>query len=241
VTARIEIGYFERLGVNAFSGMPLAEVPSPQGPSSIGYDPSLFMTVERDFGTPDDLQALVDAAHAQGIAVLVDVLFNHTSNDDNPLWGMVLREPDDFAGGLYFNPNRTRWGNRVATERPLVQHMLVDACKLLLMEYHVDGFRLDAIHWTVMDHGFLLRLARELPDLVPDVVLVAENLPNEADLNRSGYDGYAQWAELVHDEIKALLREAPWEEQDATPDRLADALAFSRCEENQATLSRVTQ
>ncbi|ADB73954.1 alpha-amylase family glycosyl hydrolase [Geodermatophilus obscurus] len=228
VTARIENGYFERLGVNALSIMPLAEVPSPQGPSSIGYDPSLFMTVERDFGTPDDLRALVDAAHAHGIAVLVDVVFNHTSNDDNPLWGLVLRWPNDFAGGLYFNPHATRWGNRVATERPLVQHMLVDACKLLLVEYHVDGFRLDATHWTVMDHGFLHRLARELHDLVPDVVLVAENLPNETDLNRSGYDGYAQWAELFHDKVKALLRETPWEGQDATPDRLADALYFSR-------------
>ncbi len=227
VTERIERGYFGRLGVNTLCVMPLAEVPSPQAPDSIGYDPSLFMTVERDFGTPGDLRALVDAAHARGIAVLVDVVFNHTSNAFNPLWGLVLRSPDDFAGGLYFDREPTPWGNRVATGRPLVQHMLVDACKLLLEEYHVDGFRCDATHSWYMDHGFLLRLARELHDQKPDVVLVAENLPNEADLNRSGHDGYAQWAELFHDKVKALLREAPWEGQDTTPDRLADALYFS--------------
>jgi 1,4-alpha-glucan branching enzyme len=227
VTERIERGYFERLGVNTLCVMPLAEVPSPQRPSSIGYDPSLFMTVERDFGTPDELRALIDAAHAHGIAVLVDVVFNHTSNDFNPLWGLVLRSPDDFAGGLYFDPAPTRWGNRIATDRPLVQHMLVDTCALLLAEYHVDGFRLDVTHSSVMDHGFLLRLARELHDRKPDVLLVAENLPNEPDLNRSGYDGYAQWAELFHDKVKALLREAPWEGQDPTPDRLADTLYFS--------------
>jgi 1,4-alpha-glucan branching enzyme len=227
VTARIEAGYFERLGVNALSVMPLAEVPSPQGPDSIGYDPSLYMTVERDFGGPDDLRALVDAAHAHGLAVLVDVVFNHTSSNYNPLWGLVLRSPDDFAGGLYFDPRGTPWGNRVATDRPEVQHLLVDACKLLLGEYHVDGFRLDATGSWFMDHGFLHRLAHELHGIKPDVVLVAENLPNERDLNRSGYDGYAQWAELFHDKVKALLAETTCDGQDATPDRLADALYFS--------------
>lgn len=226
ITERLSGGYFERLGVSALSLMPLAEVPSPQGPTSLGYDPSLFMTVERDFGSPDDLRQLVNTAHVNGLAVLVDMVFNHTSNGFNPLWQLVLNSPGDSSGGLYFNGS-TRWGNRVATERPDVQSMLIDACRLFLVEYHVDGFRLDATHHDFMSHQFLARLATELHTVKPDVLLVAENLPNEPDLNRSGYDGYAQWCNQFHDKIKALLREGPFEGEQPTPDHLADAMYFS--------------
>src|SRR5574337_139994 len=60
VTERIGQGYFENLGVTALSIMPLAEVPGMQGPNSLGYNPSLFFAVERDFGSPADLRELVD-------------------------------------------------------------------------------------------------------------------------------------------------------------------------------------
>lgn len=56
----------------------------------------------------------------------------------------------------------------------------------------------------------------------------AENLPNEPDLDRSGHDGCAQWADVFHDKVKALLTDGPWDGQDATPDRLVDAVYFSR-------------
>lgn len=231
VTERIRMGYFDRLGVTALSLMPLNEVPSMQGPETLGYDPSLYLTVERDFGTPDDLRALVDAAHDGGLALLVDMVFNHTSNDFNPLWGAILEHPAEEAdareGGLYFNGG-TPWGNRLATERVEVQNMLIDACKLLVAEFHVDGFRLDATHEHYMDHRFLARLAQELKVAKGDVILVAENLPNQPDLNRNGFDGYAQWSELFHDKIKALLREGQFEGQSPGPDNLADAFFFSK-------------
>jgi 1,4-alpha-glucan branching enzyme len=228
VSNRLEAGYFEHLGVNALSLMPLAEVPSAQGPSALGYDPSLYFTVERDFGTPDDLRTLVDTAHRHGVAVLVDLVFNHTSNDFNPLWGLVLQHPSqETGGGLYFNGS-TPWGNRVATERPDVQHMLIDACRCLLTEFHVDGFRFDATHRYYMDHGFLQRLAREVRADKPDTILIAENLPNEPDLNLEGWNGYAQWCELFHDKLKALLREGPFEGESAGPERLGEAFYFSK-------------
>ena len=94
ITERIRTGYFDSLGVTALSLMPLAEVPSMQGPQSLGYDPSLYHAVERDFGGPDDLRRLVDAAHGGGLALLVDMVFNHTSNDFNPLWDLVLEQPE---------------------------------------------------------------------------------------------------------------------------------------------------
>jgi 1,4-alpha-glucan branching enzyme len=231
ITERIEGGYFDRLGVSTLSLMPVAEVPSLQGPEALGYDPSLFFTVERDFGTPDDLRELVDTAHRKGLAMLLDQVFNHTSNDFNPLWKMILEHPDEATdpreGGLYFN-GTTPWGNRVATEKTDVQNMLIDACKLLLTEYHVDGFRFDATHDDYMSHGFLVHLARELKAFKPDIVLVAENLPNQADLNLSGYDGYAQWCDQFHDKIKALLREGQFGSQHDNTDNLGDVFYFSK-------------
>ncbi|GIK41585.1 MAG: hypothetical protein BroJett011_54180 [Chloroflexota bacterium] len=232
ITERIQAGYFDQLGVTALSLMPLAEFPSIQGPETLGYDPSLYFTVERDFGSPDDLRELVNTAHQKGLAVLLDEVFNHTSNNFNPLWKIILEHPaeegDAQEGGLYFN-GTTPWGNRVATEKTDVQNMLIDACKLLLTEYHVDGFRFDATHSNYIAHGFLERLAMELKGFKPDVLLVAENLPNQPDLNRQGYNGYAQWCDPFHDKIKALLREGPFDNsQDYNTDNLGDIFYFSK-------------
>jgi hypothetical protein len=99
---------------------------------------------------------------------------------------------------------------------------------MLVGEYHVDGFRLDATHTDYMDHGFLYRLAAELRTGMPDVLLVAENLPNQGDLNLEGWNGYGQWSELFHDKLKALLREGQFEGQSAGTDNLGDTFYFSR-------------
>ena len=232
ITRRIETGYFNQLGVTALSLMPLAEVPDQQGPKSLGYSTSLFFAVERDFGTPDDLRAFVAAAHRKGLAVLLDQVFNHTSNDVNPLYKMILEhpdeEPDPAEGGLYFSGS-TPWGNRIATEKEDVQNMLIDACKMYLTEYHVDGFRFDATHTDYMDHRFITRLGDELKAFKPSVLLVAENLPNQTDLNCSGFDGFAQWCDPFHDKMKAMLREGVFQDSNFySTDRLGTIFFFSR-------------
>lgn len=232
VTERIRRGYFEELGVTALSIMPLAEVPSPQGPKSLGYDPSLYFCVERDFGSPDDLRELVDTAHSHGLAVIFDMVFNHTSNDFNPLWQMIPEHPLEMQqneGGLYFN-GQTDWGNRVDTWKQDVQNMLIDACKLYIREYHADGFRYDATqHERWMSSEFLKRMGGELHGFKQDVLLIAENLPNQEDINLSGFDGYAQWCDYYHDKMKALLREGVFENQDLNnPDNLGDIFYFCK-------------
>ena len=228
---RVEAGYFDHLGVTCLYLMPISEVPTPQGEDALGYNTSLFMAVERDFGTPDELRQLVDTAHQHNLAVIVDQVFNHTANSWNPLWKFILDHPDeaqqDDEGGLYFS-GESPWGNRVATERTETQNMLVDACKLMIMEYHIDGFRFDATHTHYMDHGFVHRLADELQAMKPDVILIAENLPNEADLNREGYNGFAQWCDYFHDAVKAVLREGQFEGTDAHPENLGDMFYFSK-------------
>jgi 1,4-alpha-glucan branching enzyme len=232
ITDRIENGYFENLGITALSLMPLSEFPSMQSPTTLGYNPSLFCTVERDFGSTDDLRQLIDTAHQHGLAVVLDQVFNHTDNSFNPLWQAILEHPDEEMrpneGGLYFD-GQTPWGNRVATEKQDVQNMLIDACKLFLTEYHVDGFRFDATHQQFMNHDFLHRLANELQGYKSDVILIAENLPNQRDLNRNGFDGYAQWCDQFHDKSKALLREGTFENQwHYNTDNLGDMFFFSK-------------
>ncbi|MBI3941572.1 MAG: 1,4-alpha-glucan branching protein [Chloroflexi bacterium] len=231
VIDRIKAGYLNNLGVTALSVMPLNEVSTPQGSEALGYNPSLFFAIERDFGIPDECRAMVDIAHQHGLAVIVDQVFNHADNGWNPLWKLVLDHPaeegDPAEGGLYFSGS-SPWGNRLSTERIETQNLLIDACKLLVKEYHMDGFRFDFTHSSVMDHGFLNRLADDLQAFKPDVILIAENMPNEADLNREGFNGFAQWSNDFHDKIKALLREGEFEGQQPDPDGLNDIFYFSK-------------
>jgi 1,4-alpha-glucan branching enzyme len=210
IMRRIRNGYFAELGVNALELMPLSEAPSLQGPTTMGYDPCGFAAIERDFGTPDQFRELVDLAHCNGMTVLMDVVFNHTSNSFNPLWDIIN---SGNPGGLYFN-GTTPWGNRLATEREEIQDYLIDVCKLLLVEYRIDGFRFDATHSSWMSHDFLHRLQYELrgSGFRPECILIVENLPNETDLNRGGWDGFAQWCDPFHDKIKALTREGVYQD-----------------------------
>jgi len=228
---RLEAGYFDKLGITCLYLMPIAEVPTPQGEKALGYNSSLFMCLERDYGSPDDFRKLVDTAHQHGKAVILDEVFNHAANSWNPLWKFILDHPDEAGsnteGGLYFS-GASPWGNRMATERFETQNMLIDTCKLLIQEYHVDGFRLDATHTHYMDHGFLHRLADELQTFKPGVLLIAENLPNQSDLNRQGFDGFAQWSNFFHDALKAFLREGKFEGIDSRPENLGDMIYFSK-------------
>lgn len=227
VIRRIRNGYFNELGINALGLLPTSEAPSMQGPTALGYDPCGFASIERDFGTPDDLRALVDIAHQNGLAVLLDLVFNHTANSFNPLWGIIS---DANPGGFYFSGN-TPWGNRVATEREEVQDYLIDVCKLFLKEYRVDGFRFDATHTDWMDHGFLHRLQYEIRDrgFKSNCILIVENLPNQPDLNRDGWNGFAQWCDPFHDKIKALLREGVYQDWvNDSPQLLGDVFYYCR-------------
>jgi 1,4-alpha-glucan branching enzyme len=228
---RMEAGYFDKLGITCLYLMPISEVPTPQGEDALGYNTSLFMSVERDFGTPDELRELVDTAHRHGLAVIIDQVFNHSANNWNPLWKFILDHPSEDTepseGGLYFS-GESPWGNRVATERAETQNMLIDACKLMIREYHIDGFRFDATHTNYMDHGFLHRLADELQAFKPDVILIAENLPNQSELNRQGYNGFGQWNDFFHDTMKAFLREGRFEGTDDHPEHLGDVFYFSK-------------
>lgn len=224
VTSRIKDGYFDKLGVTALALMPTAEVPVKRG---LGYEPCSFMAVEKDFGTPDDFREMINEAHRHGLAVLMDQVFNHTSNDFNPLWNLI--DDGSNSGGFYF-AGETMWGNKVATGKDEVDNMLIDSCKMFIKEYHIDGFRFDATHSYFLNHKLMHRLTHEIKDrgFKSDAIMIAENLPNEKDLNIEGYNGYAQWSNFFHDKVKALLREGVFEGIGNEPDNLGDMIYFSK-------------
>jgi 1,4-alpha-glucan branching enzyme len=136
------------LGVNAIEILPPAEFP---GDFSWGYNPAEPFAPESAYGSPDDLRALVDAAHARGIAVLVDVVHNHWGPADLPMWRF---DGETFAsagatnaGGIYFYTDargQTPWGPRPDFGRPEVRDYVVDNARMWVEEFHADGLRWDS-------------------------------------------------------------------------------------------------
>ncbi|AGB41166.1 1,4-alpha-glucan branching enzyme [Halobacteroides halobius DSM 5150] len=225
ITKRIKDGYFADLGITALALMPTSEAWSHFG---LGYDPCSFMSVEHDFGSPDDFREMINTAHQHGLAVIIDQVFNHTSNDFNPLWKLI--DDGSSPGGLYFDGS-TKWGNKLATGRDEVDNMLIDSCKLFIKEYHIDGFRFDATHSNYTDHKLLYQIQDEIRNsgFKSNAILIAENLPNQSDLNFAGYNGYAQWADLFHDKMKALIREGVFRNWcDDSPNNLGDMFYFCK-------------
>ena len=141
-SAAIErLDHLVRLGVTALELMPVADFP---GRRNWGYDGVLLFAPDSSYGRPEDLKALVDAAHAAGLMVLLDVVYNHFGPEGNYL---SLYAPQ------FFNPrHQTPWGAAVnfdAEGAATVREFFVHNALYWLDEYHFDGLRLDAIHAIV--------------------------------------------------------------------------------------------
>src|SRR5262249_14427549 len=126
------------LGIRAIELMPVADFP---GLRNWGYDGVALFAPARIYGQPDDLRALIDAAHARGIAVILDVVYNHLGPHGNRL-REFCRE--------FFDPSRqTLWGDAVNFDGPrsgAVRAFFRQNLRYWVSEFHVDGFRLDATH-----------------------------------------------------------------------------------------------
>jgi 1,4-alpha-glucan branching enzyme len=143
-TVTEKLDYLAALGVNMLELLPVSEF---SGSQSWGYNPGAPFAVESSYGGPDELKALIDAAHAHGIGVMLDVVHNHyvSGRDD------ILRCWDgDCLGkdGVYFYTDAresTPWGPRPDFSRPEVRAFIVDNTIAWLDEFRVDGFRWDSV------------------------------------------------------------------------------------------------
>jgi malto-oligosyltrehalose trehalohydrolase len=141
------------LGVTAIELMPLAECP---GQHNWGYDGVLPYAPERAYGRPDELKALVDAAHARGLMAFIDVVYNHFGPEGNYLHA--------YAPQFFTDRFQTPWGPAIdfaGASSEFVQRYFIENALAWLENFHFDGLRLDAVH-EIYDRGipsFLDRLA----------------------------------------------------------------------------------
>lgn len=182
------------LGVTAIELMPLAQFP---GERNWGYDGVLPYAPQSSYGTPEQLKHLIDTAHGLGLAVLLDVVYNHFGPDGNYL--------NHYAKGFFCEDRHTPWGAAIDFRRREVRDFFIDNALMWLLEYRFDGLRLDAVH-AIDDPDFLQELAsrvRQQVDPARHVWLTVENEHNQAHLLSQGFD--AQWNDDAHNALHVLL------------------------------------
>jgi malto-oligosyltrehalose trehalohydrolase len=199
------LDHLRDLGVHAVELMPVASFPGEHG---WGYDGINLWAVHEPYGGPDGLKRFVDACHARGLAVLLDVVYNHVG---------VGNRLGDF-GPYFTEAHVTPWGPAVNLDQPgsdEVRSFLIGNALMWLRDYHLDGLRLDAVH-ALEDHRalhFLEELATEVLALAArlnrELVLVAESDANDPRLVTSreagGYGLSGQWSDDFHHAVHAAI------------------------------------
>jgi maltooligosyltrehalose trehalohydrolase len=203
--AILRLDHLVELGVNAVEVMPVAEFP---GQRNWGYDGVALFAPHSAYGGPDGMKRFVDACHRRGLAVIVDVVYNHLGPEGNYLGRFGPYFTDFYA---------TPWGDAVNYDRPgsdEVRRFVIDNALMWLRDYHVDGLRLDAVH-AIVDTGavhLLEELATEVEALSATVdrplFLIAESDLHDPRLIRSrpwGFGIDAQWSDDLHHALRTAL------------------------------------
>ena len=196
---RAQLPRLAELGVTAVELMPVAQFP---GQHNWGYDGVLPFAPQSSYGTPDQLKAMIDAAHGLGLMVMLDVVYNHFGPD-----GAYLHA---FAKSFFREDVHTPWGAAIDFRRAAVREYFEQNAVYWLNEYRFDGLRFDAVH-AIGDPGFLDELAATIRAAVEPgrhVHLVLEHEGNAARHLRAGpgAPGFdAQWTDDVHHCFHVLL------------------------------------
>lgn len=191
------LDYLRDLGVNTLELMPIAEF---NGTRNWGYDGVLWFAPAHSYGSPEALVRLIDAAHARGLAIVLDVVFNHFGPAGN-----YLRE---WGKGYFTDRQKTPWGDAINYSLPEVRALALEAATSWIRDYRFDGLRLDATH-AIYDESkphLLEEVARMARESAGErrVAIFAEDERNEAALARSmGVD--AIWADDFHHEVRRIV------------------------------------
>lgn len=198
--------YLRDLGITHVELMPVAAFAGKHG---WGYDGVSLFAVHEPYGGPDALKRLVDAAHSRGLAVLLDVVYNH--------FGPVGNYTGKF-GPYLTDAHKTPWGGAVNLEEAgshQVRRFFCDNALMWLRDFHIDGLRIDAVHAFVDRSAipFLEQLAMETETLGAtlgrELVLIAESDLNDprivAPRDCGGFGMDAQWSDDFHHALTAVL------------------------------------
>lgn len=200
-----ELDRLAALGVTALELLPVADFPGRRG---WGYDGVLPYAPDAVYGTPSDLKSLISAAHGRGLAVMLDVVYNHFGPEGNFL--------GRYAPQFFSERHRTPWGTAIDFDGKgsrIVRDFFVHNALYWLEEYHLDGLRLDAVH-AIHDASrphILTEIARAVrsgPGRSRPIYLVLEKAASEARfLDPPGgpetFD--AQWNDDVHHCLHVML------------------------------------
>jgi maltooligosyltrehalose trehalohydrolase len=199
------LAHLARLGVTAIELMPLAAFP---GTRDWGYDGVLPYAPQASYGRPEELKALIAAAHAHGLAVMLDVVYNHFGPEGNYL--------HRYAPQFFNERHTTPWGAAInfdGADSRTVRDFFIHNALYWLEEYHFDGLRLDAVH-EVYDSSEphivseIARAARSGPGRSRALYLTLENLHNAVRfLGTQGapWTCDAQWNDDAHHGLHVLL------------------------------------
>ena len=199
------LDHLKMAGINAIELLPITEFP---GTHSWGYDPQLMSAVEENYGTPEEFMRLVDEAHSRGIAVIIDLVWNHIKST-SPIWEI---QPDYDLNPYIklhtdLNPNEAEgsWGmldwdhfnTRTIDYINRVNKIWVD-------EYRVDGFRFDAMYmigWDMQQQEYgIPAWSTALRNYDPTVYQIAEHLPSNPWLIENT-DLSSGWHDSFHDRL----------------------------------------
>ena len=201
-----KLDYLKQLGITAVEMMPVAAFP---GERNWGYDGVSMYAVQESYGGPEGLKRLVDAAHGKGLAVVLDVVYNHLGNEGNYLGKF---------GPYFTRKHTTPWGDAVNfddTECRRVREYVTENALYWIREYHIDGLRMDAVHAIKDDSP--IHVIAELRDRVQEfaaeagreVTLMAESDENSARYVRprdqGGYGLHGVWSDDFHHAVHALF------------------------------------
>ncbi len=200
--------YLRDLGINAIEIMPVAQTP---GGRNWGYDGVDLFAPNHNYGRPDDLRRLVDAAHRHGLGVILDVVYNHLGPE-----GAYLSA---YSSNYFTERHQTPWGaglNWDGDGSQWVRQFAIDNACHWIAEYHIDGLRLDATHAIVDDSDIhiLQELTAKAREVAGDrsIVVFAEDERHDivrarpVERGGEGLDGI--WADDFHHEVRVLLTNA---------------------------------
>lgn len=201
-----KLDYLVDLGITHLELMPVAEFSGSRG---WGYDGADLFAPHHIYGAPDDLKRLVDACHRRGLAVILDVVYNHLGPAGNYL---------ERFGPYFTDRYATPWGQAINFDGPdsdEVRRYFCDNALMWLRDYHFDALRLDAVHAIVDTSAvhILEQLACEVADLEAHggrhLALIAESDLNDPRVVQrqalGGYGIHAQWSDDFHHALHALL------------------------------------
>jgi maltooligosyltrehalose trehalohydrolase len=188
-----ELPRLKALGITAVELMPVNDFP---GRHNWGYDGVLPFAPDSAYGTPDDLKALIDAAHGHGLMIFLDVVYNHFGPDGNYL--------HSYAPQFFRDDHQTPWGPEIDFRRPEVRAFFTSNVLMWLMEYRFDGLRFDAVH-AIDDQSWVDEMAATVRATVEPGRQVHLVLEHHNDAVHLAKDVDAQWNDDGHNVLHVLL------------------------------------